>query len=67
MLSFYDINDKSEAHERSIVLIFIDCTEKCLLIYKKAYINSLKNFYLNIEINIVNFVTLLFVKQVRTV
>ena len=67
MLSFYGINDEPGARERPIVLTFIDRTEKRSLIHKEAYINSLKNSYPNVEINIVNFAALPFAEQVRTV
>ncbi len=67
MLSFYDINDKPGLPDRPLVLTFIDRTEKRSLIDKEAYINDLKPSYPDVEINLVNFASLSFAEQLRTI
>lgn len=67
MLSFYDINDEPGPPDRPLVLTFIDRTEKRSLIDKEAYINDLKPSYPSMEINLVNFASLSFAEQLRTI
>lgn len=67
MLSFYNINNELEPPDRPLVLTFINRTEKRSLINKEAYINDLKPSYPDVEINLVNFASLSFVEQLRTI
>lgn len=67
MLSFYDIKDKPGYPTRPLVLTFIDRREKRSLVDKEAYINHLKILYPDVEINLVNFASLPFAEQLRTI
>lgn len=67
MLNFYHVVDEQEPLETPIVLTFIDRTEKRSLVNKETYISGLKASYPNIHINLVNFASLSFAEQLRTI
>ena len=67
MLDFYGINDELGPPERPLVLTFLSRTEKRSLINKEAYIDGLRLSYPNVEINLVNFASLPFAEQLRTI
>lgn len=67
MLNFYGLHDNPGPPDRPLVLTFIDRTEKRSLVNKKSYIDDLKVSYPDIEINIVNFASLPFVDQLKTI
>ena len=67
MLNFYGVNDPPGAPDRPLVLTFIDRTEKRSLVNKETYINDLKVTYPDMKINLVDFASLSFADQLKTV
>lgn len=67
MLDFYAIDDNPGPLDRPLVLTFIARTEKRSLVHKEAYIDSLKISYSKIEINLVDFASLTFAEQLKTI
>ena len=67
MLTFYGINDEPGPLDGPLVLTFIDRKEKRSLVDKKPYIDDLKFSYPDVEINLVNFASLPFTEQLRTI
>ena len=67
LLEFYGIDDDPGPLDRPLVLTFIDRKEKRSMVDKQAHINDLKTSYPNVEINLVDFASLSFPEQIKTI